>query len=127
MALPQLDLSHLSAAYNPRKQAAGHHKLTPSELIRALYPKLAATHNVFIHLVPQSDLLERCKELEEQPHGQRGALWGVPFAVKDNVDVQGLPTTAGCPAFQYVAERSAPAIEALLRSGAVRPTRSCGA
>ena len=46
-------------------------------------------------------------------------LYGVPFAVKDNIDVAGLPTTAACPAFAHVAERSATAVERLMAAGAV--------
>ena len=46
-------------------------------------------------------------------------LWGVPFAVKDNIDVAGLPTTAACPAFAYVPERHATVMQRLLDAGAV--------
>ena len=46
-------------------------------------------------------------------------LYGIPFAVKDNIDVAGLPTTAACPAFSYVPERSATAVEKLEAAGAI--------
>jgi allophanate hydrolase len=46
-------------------------------------------------------------------------LAGVPFAVKDNLDVAGLPTTAGCPAFAYVPETSATVVARLQAAGAV--------
>src|SRR5436190_5257098 len=46
-------------------------------------------------------------------------LAGVPFAVKDNIDVAGLPTTAGCPAYSYVPERTATVVQRLLDAGAV--------
>ena len=53
----------------------------------------------------------------EGPAGK--PLYGVPFAVKDNIDVAGLPTTAACPAFAYRPERSAFVVEALERAGAI--------
>jgi allophanate hydrolase len=43
----------------------------------------------------------------------------VPFAVKDNIDVAGLPTTAACPGFAYVATETAPVVQAMLDAGAV--------
>ena len=46
-------------------------------------------------------------------------LWGVPFAVKDNIDVAGMPTTAACPAFAYTAKKSATAVERLIAAGAL--------
>jgi len=49
----------------------------------------------------------------------RTPLWGVPFAVKDNIDLAGVPTTAGCPEYAYVPERSAPVVERLVAAGAI--------
>ena len=51
--------------------------------------------------------------------GETLPLAGVPFAVKDNLDVAGLPTTAGCPSAAYVPERSATVVERLEAAGAV--------
>lgn len=50
---------------------------------------------------------------------QRWPLFGVPFAVKDNIDVAGWPTTAACPAFAHEPERSATVVRKLLDAGAV--------
>lgn len=46
-------------------------------------------------------------------------LWGVPFAIKDNIDCAGLPTTAACPAFAFMPERSAEAVRRLMAAGAI--------
>ncbi len=48
-----------------------------------------------------------------------GPLGGLRFAVKDNFDIQGLPTTAGCPGFAYQARLNATAVQKLLHSGAI--------
>ena len=64
---------------------------------------------VWISRVDEAVLFARAQALDAIPKAERAALplFGVPFAVKDNIDVGGLPTTAGCPAFAYVPERSA--------------------
>lgn len=51
--------------------------------------------------------------------GEAPPLAGVPFAVKDNIDVLGLDTTAACPAFAYAPGRSATVVERLVAAGAI--------
>ena len=46
-------------------------------------------------------------------------LFGIPFAIKDNIDLDGVPTTAGCPGFAATPEASAPIVEKLIAAGAV--------
>ena len=57
------------------------------------------------------------RQLEALPAEQRGPLWGVPFAVKDNIDVAGVPTTAACPDFIYVPTEHARAVQPLFDAG----------
>jgi len=78
----------------------------------------------WIHRVDEVTLTRRAKELESRaradPHAlDRMPLYGIPYAVKDNIDVAGLPTTAACPAFSYVPQRSATAIDRLETAGAI--------
>src|SRR5258706_16059014 len=76
-----------------------------------------AANPIFIPLLPRASVEARLRELEKLPRS--APLWGRTFAVKDNIDVAGLPTTAACPAFAYVAKRTAPAVQRLLDAGAV--------
>lgn len=111
---PPLDLTSLSAAY-----AAG--TCSPVRLVEALLPRLEASDAdaVWITRTGPEALRARAAALEAQPVAERGPLWGAPFAVKDNIDVAGLPTTAGCPDYAYTPERSATAVERLLAAGAI--------
>eukprot|EP01025_Chloroclados_australasicus_P012073 TRINITY_DN154_c0_g2_i2.p1 TRINITY_DN154_c0_g2~~TRINITY_DN154_c0_g2_i2.p1 ORF type:complete len:500 (+),score=75.98 TRINITY_DN154_c0_g2_i2:43-1542(+) len=93
--------------------------LSPQAVIEKCYPSLQSLKQSFIHLADLSTLISRCEELEKQPSEQRGPLWGIPFAVKDNIDVGGMPTTAACPAYEYTPERSAPNVVALLEAGGI--------
>jgi allophanate hydrolase len=90
----------------------------PVEVIREAYKRIAALANnpVWIHLVPEKQALGAAQELGSPANSP---LFGIPFAVKDNLDVAGLPTTAGCPAFSYVAIETAPVVERLLAAGAI--------
>ncbi|HVH77933.1 MAG TPA: amidase family protein, partial [Stellaceae bacterium] len=73
---------------------------------------------VWISRVPDDVLLAQAKALEAQR--QEGMpLYGLPFAVKDNIDVAGLPTTCACAELAYTPERSAPVVEKLRQAGAV--------
>lgn len=75
---------------------------------------------IWIDRIDADTIARRCAELEATTAGpDRLPLYGIPFAVKDNIDVAGRPTTAACPDFARVASRSAPAVVALERAGAV--------
>ncbi len=94
--------------------------MTPVSLAKAALDadRAHADPAIWITRLPDKAVLARAKALEDE--GPRGrTLWGVPFAVKDNIDVAGLPTTAACPDFAYVPTESAPAVQALLDQGAL--------
>lgn len=73
---------------------------------------------IWITRLRDDDILVRAGQLERE--GSRGRkFWGVPFAVKDNIDIVGLPTTAGCPGYAYTAPTTAPTVQRLLDQGAL--------
>ena len=75
---------------------------------------------VWIHRIPRVAIERQLESIEARRRvGARLPLYGIPFAVKDNIDVAGEPTTAACPDFAYVAERSATVVEKLIEAGAV--------
>lgn len=73
---------------------------------------------IWIHRIDDADLIARARELEAMAPDDL-PLYGIPFAVKDNIDVAGLPTTAACPAFEYVPDTSAPVVAHLIAAGAI--------
>jgi len=117
--VPDLSISTLQAAY-----AKG---LKPSELIQALLPLLAqddctitdsSSHNVWISRFDDHTLIEIAKALDGKDPASL-PLYGIPFAIKDNIDVAGLATTAACPAFAYSPEKNAFVVQKLIDAGAI--------
>lgn len=108
-----LDLPTLRAAYR-----AG--ELTPRALIRSLLARAAdyQDRNIWIHLASEDELAPYLDALEGKSIDEL-PLFGVPFAVKDNIDVAGMPTTAACEAFSYQPERHATVVAALIDAGAI--------
>ncbi|MBM7333325.1 allophanate hydrolase [Alloalcanivorax marinus] len=91
-------------------------KLTPVSAMKALSALLQDSERaLWIHLLDESSLLAQAERLSDPSL----PLYGVPFAVKDNIDVGSLPTTAACPAYAYTARETAPAVQALLDAGAI--------
>jgi allophanate hydrolase len=85
-----------------------------SKRVHEAYERIAAhaDNPVFIHLVPKEELLA-------QASATRGPLAGRLLAVKDNIDVAGLPTTAACPQFSYVPQEDSVAVKRLRDAGAL--------
>lgn len=106
-----LDLASLRAAYR-----AG---LRPSDLVRALLARdRTDAHHAWIARVADDRLMTMAAALDAQSPDAL-PLYGVPFAIKDNIDLEGVPTTAGCPEYTYVPERSAAVVERLIAAGAL--------
>jgi allophanate hydrolase len=96
-------------------------KLRPSELVRIIYDRIeaASREGVWIYLRPRAEVVQTADELERSAGDRELPLYGLPFAVKDNIDVAGVPTTAGCPEFTYLPRTSAPVVTRLLDAGAI--------
>ena len=97
MADIDLDIQRLHDAY-----AVGQ---DPVDVIDAVYRRIeaAADPGIFITLVDEATAKTTAAALPAfDPVAM--PLWGVPFAVKDNIDVAGMPTTVACPDFAYVAK-----------------------
>ncbi|WP_436911036.1 allophanate hydrolase [Halosimplex marinum] len=93
--------------------------LTPRAVVEEAIARADADAelNVWIERCDET-ALARAEELGDVDPASR-PLYGVPFAVKDNVDAAGVPTTAACPAYEYVPEGSATVVERLREAGAV--------
>jgi allophanate hydrolase len=94
---------------------------SPSDVIAWVYDQIESgpLAPVWISVLPRQSALERARALESHAGSRALPLYGVPFAVKDNIDCAGLPTTAGCPAYAYTPETSAPVLRALTDAGAI--------
>ena len=94
---------------------------TPSQVIASIYDQIEAgpLNPVWISVVSRETSLARAKSLESDPMARSKPLFGVPFAIKDNIDLEGVPTTAGCPAYAYAPAKSATVVKKLMDAGAI--------
>ncbi len=94
---------------------------SPVDVVAAAYRRVreAEGNPIWITLIPEAEARDRAKRLEDDPSARSLPLFGVPFAVKDNIDAAGTDTTAACPAFAYRPERNAAAVQRLLDAGAI--------
>lgn len=113
-----LDLSTLVAAYQSGRW-------TVDSVYEAVRQRIEACpdRSVFIDLLPKEEIdsqIERLRQVQQMSaDASQLPLYGVPFAVKDNIDVAGRPTTAACPAFAYTPAHSALVVRKLCDAGAI--------
>jgi allophanate hydrolase len=93
---------------------------TPAQTVARSYARIRAYDDpaVFISLREETEAIAEAKRLPRDLAAQ-SPLFGVPVAVKDNIDVAGLPTTAACPAFSYLPIADATAVARLKQAGAI--------
>ncbi|OYW39096.1 MAG: allophanate hydrolase, partial [Hydrogenophilales bacterium 12-61-10] len=110
---PSLDIATLRQRYQSGE-------LTPLALVDDLLARLGSedSHVVWISRLDADALRAYAKKLEGK-HIASLPLYGIPFAIKDNIDLVGLPTTAGCPEYAYTPEQHATVVARLIDAGAI--------
>lgn len=108
----RFDIGSLHEAY-----AAG---VTVAAMVDAVHARIAAADDpgIFIHLADKADMLAQAQKLGPFDPVAK-PLWGVPFAVKDNIDVAGMPTTAACAEYAYMPDKDATVVARLKAAGAL--------
>jgi len=108
-----LDLARLRAGYHART-------LRPTDVVEGVLDRIArrGDDKVWIHRVPRATLMDQARRLEAASPDSL-PLYGVPFAIKDNIDLAGQPTTAACPEFAYTPPASATVVQRLVDAGAI--------
>ena len=101
-------------------------QISASELVERVLTRIAKWDDpaLWITRTRDASLRQHAAELDAAAAAdpdliKRLPLFGIPFAVKDNIDVAGTPTTAACPAFAYTPPETAPVVQLLLSAGAV--------
>ncbi|HZU82072.1 MAG TPA: amidase family protein, partial [Polyangiaceae bacterium] len=119
-----MSLDDLSFDFESLRGTYARGRYGPHDVVAEVYARLERdrerVRNVWLHVVPEAQVhaaLDRAAA--RVAAGERLPLFGVPFAVKDNIDVAGAPTTAACPDFAYVPSRSAAVVERLVAAGAL--------
>lgn len=94
--------------------------LDPIELIEEVYRRITRVNDpgIFINLRDKEEVKNEAAKLNKKKVLNK-PLWGIPFVIKDNIDVSGIPTTAACPAFAYTPKKDSFVVNKILTAGAL--------
>lgn len=99
--------------------------ISPSMVVQAIYERIeaykAVQPSVWIHLRPRQEVMRAATELSTcwpDPES-RPPLWGIPFSVKDSIDIAGIPTTGACPPLAFTPSTSATVYQRCIDAGAL--------
>jgi allophanate hydrolase len=94
--------------------------LQPEDVIQAVYRRIAARgeDHVWIYLVPFEEALAAARKVASTIP-KSAPLFGIPCAIKDNIDVPGLPSTSAFPPSRQIATNTGTAVQRLLEAGAI--------
>jgi allophanate hydrolase len=94
---------------------------TPSDIVDQVLGRIAerGEDGIWISVLDRAELMVRAKELEQQADPESLPLYGIPFGVKDSIDIEGIATTLACPDYSYQATATAPVVSRLIEAGAI--------
>ncbi len=112
------DADSLLIPHLHREYRAG--RLAPAQLMQRLtaMPDAVPRRNIWITRLDFEHVMPYLRALEGESIDTR-PLYGIPFVIKDNIDLAGVPTSAGCPEYAYVPARSAVVVQRLIDAGAI--------
>ncbi len=110
----------MSLAINELQRGYAEGSLTPEQLVDELQQRIerSSAFNIWTRRLTRDELQAYLDKLAGCSP-QDLPLYGVPFAIKDNIDLAGIPTTAGCPEFSYTPDKSSCVVEKLIDAGAI--------
>lgn len=94
-------------------------QLSPQQALHQLRDELSVDDNAWIYLLSVDEIDEQLELLSKRSDAVSLPLYAVPFAVKDNIDVAFVPTTAACPAFTYIPQQDSTVVARLKAAGAI--------
>lgn len=93
---------------------------TPEEVCQEIVKRAENTQKMNIWIQPpKMQRIQKYLEQLKEKNPKTALLWGIPFAIKDNIDLQGIETSAGCKTYSYVPEESATVVQLLIEQGAI--------
>ena len=108
-----LSISELKKKYQSKE-------LTPEAVIEDLINRADADKEYNIWITPPSlELIQPYLDQLAKMDPEQKPLWGIPFAIKDNIDLAGVETTAGCTEFAYLPTENATTVNRLIHAGAI--------
>ncbi|KAB8133094.1 allophanate hydrolase [Gracilibacillus oryzae] len=95
-------------------------ELTPVMVIQEIIRRAEEDEDMSIWITPPSmERIQPYLDGLETINPADAPLWGIPFAIKDNIDLKGIPTTAGCAEYAYTPAEHATVVERLITAGAI--------
>jgi len=109
----RITISYLKSVYESGE-------ITPTDVAEYIVEKSKeyTDYNIFI-IEPSMELIQPYIERLSSMKRSEFPLWGIPFAIKDNIDLGGYETTAACPKYAYKAKESATVVQKLIEAGAI--------
>ncbi|MDJ0806862.1 MAG: allophanate hydrolase [Gammaproteobacteria bacterium] len=115
-----MDLQDLSLDIQNLAKGYREGRFTPEVVLREVQQRIeqAPQRHVWITRLDWWQIQAYLEILPPEPN-ETLPLYGIPFAIKDNIDLAGIPTTAGCPDYAYVPEHHAFVVQQLIQAGAI--------
>src|SRR5260370_33882321 len=118
-----MDKTELCLTFHSLSEAYERRLCTPESVVGEVHRRIergrAGGQNAWLHVRELDALLADARAMMvRKSAGERLPLFGLPFGVKDSIDVAGMPTTVACPALARVPDRSGPVVRRLVAAGA---------